>query len=80
MSPLLTFNPIALKYDYAYRAGIYEGLKWATRYGVPLLITETGVEDAADTGLASQWIVADVQWVKRAIHDGVTVEGTSTGR
>ncbi len=75
ISPLLTFNPIELKYDYGYSKGIYDELKWATRYQVPLVITETGVEDHDDTGAASQWIVETLHWVARALNDGVKVDG-----
>jgi beta-galactosidase len=75
ISPLITFNPLSLKYDYQYPRGIYEMLKWATRYHVPLVITETGVDDGADTGAASDWIVETLHWVKRAINEGVRVDG-----
>lgn len=75
ISPLLTFNPIGLTYDYQYSRGIYEVLEFANQYKVPLLISETGVDDANNTGAAADWIVETLTWVKRAIRDGVPVEG-----
>jgi beta-glucosidase/6-phospho-beta-glucosidase/beta-galactosidase len=75
ISPLLTFNPIALKYDYQYPKGIYEVIKSAAaRYHVPIIITETGVDDGADS-LGSDWIVKTLHWVKRAMNEGVRVDG-----
>lgn len=76
ISPLMTFSPFALKYDYSDSKGIYDVIKAAAaRYRLPIVITETGVEDSADTGLASRWIVETLHWVKRAIADGVAVDG-----
>jgi beta-glucosidase/6-phospho-beta-glucosidase/beta-galactosidase len=75
ISPLLTFDPLTLSYDYSYPKGIYEVLKFATRYNVPLYITETGVNDPNDDGSGSQWLVQSLTWVKRAIRDGMPVKG-----
>jgi beta-galactosidase len=76
ISPLLTFNPIALKYNYDYSKGLYEVIQSSTaRYHLPILITETGVEDAMDTGLAARWVVETLHQVKRAINDGARVDG-----
>src|SRR5262249_46062790 len=55
--------------------GIYDELKWATRYHVPLYITETGVDDGMDTGSASKWIAETFQRVKRAINENVDARG-----
>jgi beta-glucosidase/6-phospho-beta-glucosidase/beta-galactosidase len=76
LSPLLTFNPLTLDFDYAYPKGIYDVLMWAwARYRLPMIITETGVEDAQDAGLAPAWVVQTLSWLKRAIDAGATVEG-----
>ncbi len=76
VSPLLTFNPIGLTYDYAYPKGIYEVLMFAKqRYGVPMYISETGAEDKTNSGVAADWIVQTLTWVKRAIRDGASVGG-----
>jgi beta-glucosidase/6-phospho-beta-glucosidase/beta-galactosidase len=74
VSPLLTFDLLTLKYDYAYPRGIYEVLQFAKRYGVPLVISETGAADDP-AGSTAAWIVRTLTWVKRAMHDGVPVEG-----
>jgi beta-glucosidase/6-phospho-beta-glucosidase/beta-galactosidase len=75
VSPLLTFNPLTLIYNYQYAKGIYDVLIDAKRWKVPLIVTETGVEDSMDTGTASDWVVQTMTWVKRAIVDGAPVEG-----
>jgi beta-glucosidase/6-phospho-beta-glucosidase/beta-galactosidase len=75
VSPLVTFNPLALLYNYEYPKGIYEVLMFARRYNVPLYVTETGYEDAGDTGKSSAWVVETLTWVKRAIADGAPVKG-----
>jgi beta-glucosidase/6-phospho-beta-glucosidase/beta-galactosidase len=75
LSPLVTFDPLTVEADYSYPRGIYEVLKSAQRYHVPLLISETGVADPDDNGAASQWVAETLGWVKRAINEGVRVEG-----
>jgi beta-galactosidase len=75
LSPLITFDPLTLVYNYNYPKGIYEVLQFARRYNVPLYITETGYEDAMDTGSSSDWVVETLTWVKRAIRDGAPVKG-----
>ena len=74
ISPLLTFNPIAVQADYNYPKGVYEVMQFAKRYNVPLLISETGYEDK-DTGAAVPWLVDTLVWLKRAMRDGVPIEG-----
>jgi beta-glucosidase len=75
LSPLVTFDPLTVDIDYSYSRGIYEVLKSAQRYHVPMVISETGLADPDDTGAASQWIVQTLTWVKRAMAEGVPVEG-----
>jgi beta-glucosidase/6-phospho-beta-glucosidase/beta-galactosidase len=75
VSPLLNFNVLTLQYDYAYPRGIYECIKFASRYKVPMLISETGVADPADTGAATAWIVETLSWVSRAAREGMPVTG-----
>ncbi len=76
ISSLLTFNPLTLSYDYQYPRGIYDVLMEAKKWGVPLLISETGAgaSDSANGGQAD-WVGATLTWVKRAIDDGATVTG-----
>lgn len=75
MSPLLTFNVLTMEYDWQYARGLYEVLSSVKDYGVPLIVTETGVEDGSDSGAASRWVVESLTWVKRAIAEGIPVEG-----
>jgi beta-glucosidase/6-phospho-beta-glucosidase/beta-galactosidase len=75
LSPLLTFNPLTLEIDPAYPRGLYEVLLEVKQYGVPILVTETGVADPDDRGGAADWVVATLTWVRRAMQAGVPVEG-----
>lgn len=76
VSPLLTFDPLTLVYDYEYPQGLAEVLKFAAqRYHVPLYVTETGATDSADRGVASSWLVQTLRSVKHALGDGVVVKG-----
>jgi beta-glucosidase/6-phospho-beta-glucosidase/beta-galactosidase len=76
VSPLLDVNLLSLQYNWAYPKGIDEVLTWAWQnYKVPLYISETGVEDAMDSGKAGPWVVQTLTWVKRAISAGVDVRG-----
>jgi beta-galactosidase len=74
LSPILTFDLLTIKYDYDYPRGIYEVLQFAKRYQVPLLISETGAADDP-AGSTASWIVRTLTWVKRAMREGVPVEG-----
>jgi beta-galactosidase len=78
VSPLLTFNLLALHYDYDYPKGLYEVLLFAhRRYGLPTFVTETGVNERQPDQIAS-WLVRSLTWVRRAISDGADVEGYFT--
>ena len=77
ISPLLDVDlPAALaQADYNYPRGIYEVIKQAQRWKLPMFITETGVDDAMDAGKAPAWLTDTLIWVKRAIAEGADVEG-----
>ena len=77
LSPLLTIQITALTQggDYNYPRGIYEQIKSASRYHVPMMITETGFDDPMDSGKAPAWLVETLTWTKRAMAEGAPVEG-----
>ncbi|MEK7613806.1 MAG: family 1 glycosylhydrolase [Patescibacteria group bacterium] len=54
--------------------GIYDVLKEASRYTLPIYITESGVADAKDQ-FRREFIVESLRAVHRAIDDGVDVRG-----
>jgi beta-glucosidase len=73
ISPLLTFNPLVDSfYDFNYPQGIYNVIKLANGYGVPVFITETGSQKLEGQ---SEWVVKSLTWVRRAMADGASVEG-----
>lgn len=55
--------------------GLYQVVKtaWA-RYGVPIIVTENGLADAADLQ-RGRFIIDHLAWVHRAIEEGVDVRG-----
>ena len=61
--------------DYAYPKGIYDSINLVKKYGVPMMISETGVDNASGGDPASPWIVQTLTWVKRAMAEGAPVEG-----
>jgi len=75
ISPFLDFNLVNMQTDMVRPRGIYEVLKDMAKYGKPLIVTETGVDQAADETLGARWIVQTLGWTQRAIAEGVNVEG-----
>ncbi|HMU38663.1 MAG TPA: family 1 glycosylhydrolase [Pseudomonadota bacterium] len=75
LSPLTTFNFLTLETDFHYPRGLYEVLVSLKEKGLPLIVTETGVEDAQDSGKSAAWVSDSLSWVLRAISEGVRVEG-----
>lgn len=54
--------------------GMFEGLKWATRYGVPILVTENGVDDSTDT-LRPTYLAEHLHQMWRAVNFNYPVKG-----
>jgi len=57
-----------------YPEGIYNVLKDAQRYNVPVYITENGLADAQDS-LRKNFIRDHLKWIHKAISEGVDVRG-----
>jgi beta-glucosidase len=45
------------------------------RYGIPMIITETGTDAAPGEERVESWLVRHLEWTKRAIKDGAEVRG-----
>jgi beta-glucosidase len=59
-----------------YPKGIYEmAMLVKKEFNVPVMITENGKPDPDDDGTASRYLVQHLQWLNRAIDDGVDVRG-----
>lgn len=54
--------------------GLYEGLHWGLRFGVPMMVTENGVEDAPDT-LRPRYTLQHIHQVWRAVNFNWPVKG-----
>lgn len=54
--------------------GMFESLKWANTYGLPIYITENGVEDATDD-LRPRYLVEHLHQVWRAINFNYPIKG-----
>ena len=55
-------------------AGMWDGLKWAHSYEIPIIITENGVEDSKDT-LRPQYLVEHLHQVWRAANFNWQLKG-----
>jgi beta-glucosidase len=54
--------------------GVYESLRWARQFKVPILITENGIEDK-DDHLRPRYLIQHLHQVWRAITSGCQVKG-----
>jgi beta-glucosidase/6-phospho-beta-glucosidase/beta-galactosidase len=76
LSPLLAVSIASFTSpDYAYPKGIYQSIKLVQKWGLPMIITETGTDNALGNDPSSPWIVRTLTWVKRAIAEGADVQG-----
>ena len=75
ISARFTFNPLNLQTDMNYPRGIYEVLTWARRYDVPLMVTETGSEQAREDDAQARWLTQTFGYVKQAMSEGTPVTG-----
>lgn len=75
LSPLTTFNPLTLDQGPIYPRGIYDVVKLAQGYGLPIIITENGAEDPMDNGTGSRFVVEHLTHLQRAIAEGANVQG-----
>lgn len=76
LSPLTTFDPFSLELWEDYPKGLYEMEQHVkSRYGLPMIVTETGTDAAAGGEVVESWLVRHLEWTKRAIKDGADVRG-----
>jgi beta-glucosidase len=54
--------------------GMMEGLKWARRFGIPILITENGIEDSADA-IRPTYLAEHIHQVWRAVNFNYPIKG-----
>ena len=73
LSPLMNFVPRA--YDDRSPESLYQVLKETSRYGLPMIVTETGVDHAGDTNRSLGWIKGTLGAVGRATAEGLPVGG-----
>lgn len=67
-SPYLTFNPFTLSLV-PDAQGLSEVLDFLKNFGKPIYVTETGIEDAQDTGKAADWISTTMKIVRQTKAD-----------
>lgn len=76
LSPLTTFNPLTMTMWEDYPKGIYEmAMLVKSEFNLPVIITENGTPDPDDDGTAPSYLVRHLQWLSRAMDDGVDVRG-----
>lgn len=54
--------------------GMYQGIKWALKFKIPIIITENGVEDSQDV-LRPRYLVEHLHQVWRAVNFNYPVKG-----
>jgi beta-glucosidase len=54
--------------------GFYEAFTWANRYGLPIIVTENGIEDAADE-LRPRYLAAHIHQLWRAVNFNFPIKG-----
>ena len=54
--------------------GIFTSLKWARRYGLPILITENGIDDTRDS-MRPRYLVSHLHQVWRAVNFNWQIKG-----
>jgi len=76
LSPLTTFDPTDISPWEDYPQGIGEMEKYASEhYGLPVYVTETGTDGAADGEKIASWLVRTLSATKKAIKEGADVRG-----
>ncbi len=76
LSPLTTFNPLTFSVWNDDPTGFYEALMFLTnRYKIPVYISENGIPDPNDEGIAPSYLARHLQFMKRAMKDGADVRG-----
>lgn len=76
LSSISNFDPFSLELWEDYSKGIYDIQMFVKdRYAIPMMITETGTDAAADGVRVESWLVRHLEWTKRAIKDGADVRG-----
>jgi len=74
-SPLTTFDPFGINQELR-PAGLYKLImQMSADYGLPIIITESGVDDRHDDRTAPRYIVEHLTWLLRAVRDGADVRG-----
>jgi beta-galactosidase len=75
VSPKLTFNLLNTQPDMNYPQGLHEVLVDMAKYGVPMIVSETGIDQADDASVGPTWVVRTLQGVRRALDEGLDVRG-----
>jgi beta-glucosidase len=54
--------------------GMFEALRWGKRFGVPLIVSENGIEDASDS-LRPRYVIEHIHQVWRAVNFSFPIKG-----
>lgn len=74
--PVLNFLPNPSLLGNSYPRGIYEVVMDVhERYGLPIYITENGVDQEEDPDVGPSFILEHLVWLRKAIHEGADVRG-----
>jgi len=73
LSPLLNFIPTQVN-DHSPES-LYQVIKETSRYGLPMMVTETGVDHSSDPRRSLEWIKGTLAAVGKAVGEGLPVNG-----
>ena len=73
-APVLTANVLSMVQSFDV-TGLSEVLELTRRWGLPVTITETGIRDEDDKGVAAGWIAESLVRTRRAMSAGIDVRG-----
>ena len=62
------------QFNASYPPGMFMGLKWASSYGLPIFITENGIEDSQDDFRRS-YLLTHLHQVWRALNHNIPIRG-----
>ncbi|MEI7987458.1 MAG: family 1 glycosylhydrolase [Chloroflexota bacterium] len=54
--------------------GFYNAIHWATRYGLPIIIAENGIE-CADDHIRPRYIIQHIHQMMRSMQEGIPIQG-----
>ena len=75
ISPFLRVNPLRTRSKISYPKGIYNVVDALKPHGIPIIITESGVNAKKDDEMVKSWLVETLAYTRQALADGNNIRG-----